>query len=318
MIRSIGRAVLVTSAIASLVVRSSSIDAQAPPTVQDGVYSDAQASRGQALYTQRCASCHGPALAGASAPALTGDAFTNRFGMEPLSALFIQIRYAMPPGAAADAKLTSEQAADLVAHILKSNRFPAGKSDFAATDAVNSRIAWPAGRGVGAGSAPASTWYAPTGNLAQLMRAVFYHNSNLIFSIQEVEAADLPPRPPPSRPDGLTQFDLGLLLYSGWPVVENAATALADASALMMLPGLRCENGRAAPIAEPDWIRLTDQMVSVARRTYRLAQTRDREAVSTYTTDLSNACNACHRVYRDVGGRGRGGPGNTSGRCMHR
>jgi cytochrome c556 len=103
-------------------------------------------------------------------------------------------------------------------------------------------------------------------------------------------------------------------------VVENAATAIADASALMMLPGLRCENGRAAPVTEPDWIRFTDQMISVARRTYRLAQTRDREAVSTFTLDLSNACNACHRTYRDVGGRGRGiaGLANTSGRCMHR
>jgi mono/diheme cytochrome c family protein len=309
---------MATFALMSLLVTSGSIDAQAPPTVEDGVYSDAQASRGQVLYAQRCAACHGPALAGASAPALTGDAFTNRFRAEPLSALFIQIRYAMPPGTAGEAKPTPEQAADLVAHILKSNRFPAGKDDFAASDAVNSRIAWPPGRGVGAGSAPASTWYAPTGNLAQLMRAVFFHNSNLIFSIQEVEAADIPPRPPPSRPDGLTTFDIGLMLYSGWPVVENAATALADASALMMLPGLRCENGRAAPITEPDWIRFTDQMIAVARRTYRLAQTRDKEAVSSYTADLSNACNACHRVYRDVGGRGRGGLGNTSGRCMHR
>ena len=70
-------------------------------TVQDGVFSDAQATRGQALYAQRCAGCHGPALAGASAPALTGDLFTNKFRMEPLSALFIQIRYAMPPGGGA-------------------------------------------------------------------------------------------------------------------------------------------------------------------------------------------------------------------------
>jgi mono/diheme cytochrome c family protein len=317
MIRSMCGAGVVASALVLLSVTSSPVDAQAPPTVQDGVYSDAQASRGQALYAQRCAGCHGPALAGASAPALTGDRFTSRFRMEPLSALFIQIRYAMPPKAADAATLTSEQAADVVAHILKSNGFPAGKADFAATGAANSQVAWPAGRG-GAGSAPASTWYAPTGNLAQLMRAVFFHNSNLIFAIQEMEAANLPPQPPPSRPDGLTMFDLGLMLYTGWPVVENAATALADASALMMLPGLRCENGRAAPITEPDWIRLTDQMISVARRTYRLAQTRDKEAVASYTTDLSNSCNACHRVYRDVGGRGRGGLGDTSGRCMHR
>jgi mono/diheme cytochrome c family protein len=314
---------LATATFTIVLIASTSLGAQAPPrTVQDGVFSDAQATRGQALYAQRCAGCHGPALEGAQAPALTGSRFVGRFSLEPLSALFIQIRYAMPPTtpprADAKAQLTNDQAADLVAHLLKSNGFPAGKADFAAADAANSQIAWPAGRGAGARGAPATTWYAPTGNLAQLMRAVFFHNSNLIFSIQEVDAADLPPKPPPSRPDGLTIFDWGLLAYSGWPVVENAATAIADASALMMLPGLRCENGRAAPVTEPDWIRLTDEMISVARRTYRLAQMRDREAVSSYTLDLSNACNACHRVYRDVGGRGRGGPGNTAGRCLHR
>ena len=290
--------------------------AQAPRTVQDGVYSDAQASRGQTLYAQRCTGCHGPSLGGASAPALTGDLFTNKFRMEPLSALFIQIRYAMPPKAEANAQLTSEQAADLVAHVLKSNGFPAGKTDFPPADATNSPIGWPAGRGVGASSASSPSWYTPTGNLAQLMRGVFFHNSNLIFSIQELEAKDLPPKPPPTRPDGLTTFDWGLMAYTGWPAVENATTALADASALLMLPGLRCENGRAAPITEPDWIKFTDQMIFVARRSYRLAQTKNKEALSEFTLDLSNACNACHRVYRDVGGRG--GAGNTSGRCMHR
>jgi len=289
--------------------------AQAPRTVQDGVYSAAQASRGQTLYAQRCANCHGPALAGASAPALTGDLFTNKFRMEPLSALFIQIRYAMPPKAEANAQLTSEQAADLVAHVLKSNGFPAGQTDFPAADATNSPIGWPAGRGVGASSAPSPSWYSPTGNLAQLMRGVFFQNSNLIFSIQEVEAKDLPPQPA-SRPGGSTTFDWGLMVYTGWPAIENATTALADASALLMLPGLRCENGRAAPITEPDWIKFTDQMISVARRSYRLAQTKNKEALSEFTLDLTNACNACHRVYRDVGGRG--GAGNTAGRCMHR
>ena len=307
-------------------------NAQPTRTVQDGVFSDAQAARGQALYAQRCAGCHGPALAGASAPALTSDLFTNKFRTEPLSALFIQIRYAMPPvpvaaapagGGAVEAatpngQLTDDQAADLVAHVLKSNGFPAGKADFPAADAINNQIAWPAGRGVGAASAPTSSWYVPTGNLAQLMRGVFFHNSNLIFSIQEVEAKDLPPKPPDSRPDGLTTFDWGLMIYTGWRAVEQSSTALADASALMMLPGLRCENGRAAPVTEPDWIRFTDRMISVAKRTYRLAQTKNKDAVAEYTLDLSNACNACHGTYRDVGGRGRGGAGNTSGRCMHR
>ena len=319
---SYARGVLLTAlaapAFAALLITSPALGAQAARTVQDGVFSDAQAARGQALYAQRCAGCHGPALAGASGPALTGDLFTNKFRMEPLSALFIQVRYAMPPGAADTAMLKDDESADLVAHMLKNNGFPAGKTDFAAADAVNSQVAWPAGRGVGAGSAPASTWNAPTGNLAQLMRGVFFHNSNLIFTIQEVEAADIPPPPPSSRPDGLTVFDWGLRIYTGWRAVEQSATALADASSLMMVPGLRCENGRAAPITEPDWIRFTDRMIAVARRTYRLAQTKNKEAVAEFTTDLSNACNACHQTYRDVGGRGRGGAGNTAGRCMHR
>ena len=53
--------------------------------------------------------------------------------------------------------------------------------------------------------------------------------------------------------------------------------ALADASTIMMLPGLRCENGRLAPNTEPDWIRFTDQMIAVAKRTYRLAQTQNKD-----------------------------------------
>jgi mono/diheme cytochrome c family protein len=319
MIRSILGGVTAAAALLLLVALSISIGAQAPRSVQDGVFSDAQAGRGQALYAQRCAGCHGPALEGAQAPPLTGDGFTTKFRAEPLSALFIQIRYAMPPNAAAEAQLTSDQAADLVAHVLKTNGFPAGKTDFAGADGSSSQIAWPAAAVASGGTAAPSTMYRPAGNLNQLMRGVFFPNSNLIFSIQEVEAADLPPAPPSSRPDGLTTFDWGLLIYKGWPVVENSATAIADASLLLLQPGLRCENGRAAPITEPDWIRFTDRMISVAKRTYRLAQTKNKDAVSEYTADLSNACNACHGTYRADGGRGRGRGGNlTAGRCMHR
>jgi mono/diheme cytochrome c family protein len=329
-LRGVLGALIATSAAAFLFVTSISIAAQAPTqtsrTVQDGVFSDAQATRGQALYGQRCAGCHGPALAGAQGPPLAGEAFVNTFRMEPLSALFIKIRYKMPPtppGATPGTPLTSEQAADLVAHVLKSNGFPAGKTDFASSDAVNSEIGWPA-----AATPPSSR--APTGTLNQLMRGIFFHNSNLIFSVQEMEPADLPPKPPPSRPDGLTTFDWGLMIYTGWPAVENAASSIADASTLLLQPGLRCENGRAAPVTEPDWIRLTERMIAVAKRTTRLAQTQSKEAVSEYTLDLSNACNACHLTYRDVGGRGRGRGGNPPGatgnlnananamRCMHR
>ena len=305
-----------------MLIASVAVDAQAPRTVQDGVFSDAQATRGQALYGQRCAGCHGPALAGAQAPPLAGEAFTSKWRLEPLSGLFIKIRYTMPPSAAAAAQLTPEQGADLVAHVLKTNGFPAGKTDFPAAEATTSRISWPAAPAASAATAAAAARYPPTGTLNQLMRGVFFPNSNLIFTVQTRDpAAPVPPPDPAAKGAGFSVFEWGQGIYTGWPVIENAAASLADASPWMLSPGLRCENGRLAPVTEPDWIRFTDQMVSVAKRTLRLAQTRNQEAVSEVTGDLSDACAACHSVYRDVGGRGRGANplgGVNNARCTHR
>src|SRR5688500_895824 len=323
-IRPVLGAALAMSAIVFLLASISNIEAQATRTLQDGVFSDAQATRGQALYTQRCAGCHGADLTGgAQAPPLEGAAFRFKWRQEPLSALFIKIRYTMPPNSADAAKLTAEQGADLVAHVLKSNRFPAGKADFAAADAATSSIVWPPAPAAGEEPPNVAARYPPTGTLNQLMRGIFFHNANLIFAVQEVDPKDLPGLPSSDKPGGITIFDQGLMMYPGWQAVEHAATALADASTLLMQPGLRCENGRLAPITEPDWIRFTDRTLAAARRMYRLAQMRNNEAISEFTLELSNSCNACHLVYRDVGGRGRGrgsnaGAGSGGARCMHR
>src|SRR5688572_8830827 len=177
-------------AVVLLLTASASIDAQAPRTVQDGVFSAAQATRGRALYAQRCAGCHGPALAGAQAPPLEGQAFKFKWRQEPLSALFIKVRYTMPPSAAPPGaapptapdveRLSPDQGADLVAHILEVNGFPAGKTDFAAADAPASSIGWPAAP---AGEQPPmlAAPYPPSGTLNELMRGVFFPNSNMIF-----------------------------------------------------------------------------------------------------------------------------------------
>jgi len=317
-LRLVLRAVLSASAVTVLLVTATSIDAQSPRTVQDGVFSKAQAARGGTLYAQRCAGCHGAALSGAQGPPLEGPAFRFKWRKEPLSALFIKIRYTMPPVAAGAERLVPDQGADLVAHILQSNAFPAGAADFAAADAATSSIAWPAGP---ASEEPSTTVakYPPAATMNQLMRGVFFPNANLIFTVQELEPKDLPPQPQANKPGGLTIFEWGQEVYTGWPVVENAAVALADASTIMLVPGLRCENGLLAPNTEPDWIQFTDRMIAVAKRTYRLAHTQNKDAVSEFTSDLSNACNACHLVYRDIRGRGRGAnaPGGAA-RCMHR
>jgi hypothetical protein len=76
-------------------------------------------------------------------------------------------------------------------------------------------------------------------------------------------------------------------------------------------------------VTDPDWIKYTEEMIAVSRRIYKLSQSRDQEAVSDATGDLSDSCAACHAAYRDVRGRGQGGfntndPSNNANRCQSR
>jgi mono/diheme cytochrome c family protein len=296
--------------------------AQGARTVRDGVFTDAQAARGQATYQKQCASCHGDTLHGSQGPPLVADAFLSHWHTQPLADLASKIRNTMPAGAAGT--LTPQQSVDLVAFILKSGGFPAGKTDLAADDATLGKITWPAG--LVAAAAPSGAQgrvYPPLGNMAQLMRGIFFPNSNLIFTVQTRDPG-APAKPTADNPNaGFSFVDWGAGIYGGWELVDNAALALADASPLMLVPGMRCENGRLAPVTEPEWIKYTEELIAVSRRVYRLSQTRNQEAVAEATGDLSDACAACHGVYRES--RGRGGrapdptdPSNKAGRCMPR
>jgi len=295
-------------ALAALVTTGVIAHAQAPRTVQDGVYTTAQAARGVELYGQQCASCHGATLQGVSGPPLQGDLFVSRWQTEPLSALVSRIQKTMP--ADAPGKLTSEQTADLVAHVLNRNGFPAGTTQLAATEAGTGAIRWPQRAVAATQAAGTGSVRPPVGNLAQLMRGVFFPNSNLIFAVQQQDpgAAKAPSN---VQAGTSTIFDWGMGIYTGWQVVDNAAIAIADISPLMLNPGLRCENGKPAPVTDPDWIKFTDQMIAVSKQIYRLSQTRNQEAVSDATGDLSDACAACHTAYRDVRGRGAAPPNPT-------
>ncbi|HEY6507569.1 MAG TPA: cytochrome c [Vicinamibacterales bacterium] len=297
--------------------------AQAARTVRDGVFTAAQAARGQALYDKQCASCHGGALEGAQGPPLVGGVFVNIWARQPLAELANKIRFTMPADAAGT--LTPQQSTELVAHLLAKGGFPAGGTELSADAAALGRITWPEGLVAQAG-VPATTGakvYPPLGNMAQLMRGIFFTNSNLVFTVQTRDPAA--PAPPPSADNqaaGFSFVDWGMGIYKGWELIDNAALALADASPLMLAPGIRCENGRPAPVTDADWIRLTEEMIAVARRTYRVVQTRNQEAVAEATGDLSDACANCHRAYRDLPGRGRGtdptDPSNKAARCQPR
>ena len=101
---------------------------QPAQTVWDGVYTTAQAKRGEAAYASECARCHGTQLTGGeSAPPLTGiDFFSNWNGLS-VGELFERIRTSMPadrPG-----RLTREQNSEIIAYMLQVSQFPAGERE---------------------------------------------------------------------------------------------------------------------------------------------------------------------------------------------
>lgn len=100
------------------------------PSTWAGVYTDAQAQTGQTAYTKHCAECHGQDFAGDGfAPSLKGPEFMNNWNGLSVGDLYERIRISMPP---ADPNAASaKEKADIVAYLLKSNGFPAGKADLA-------------------------------------------------------------------------------------------------------------------------------------------------------------------------------------------
>src|SRR6185436_7749344 len=145
------------------------LSAQAPRTITEGVYSAAQAARGQQLYKAQCAACHGNTLEGTSGPPLVGDGFLSNWSAQPLTNLAAKIQKTMPfnlPGS-----LSKNQSADLVAYVLQAGKYPAGQAEL--SDAVLAQIVFPTVRG-------STVAGAPEGNLAELMRAIAFPNSNII------------------------------------------------------------------------------------------------------------------------------------------
>jgi mono/diheme cytochrome c family protein len=105
----------------------SAITAGQEKSVWDGVYTEAQAKRGEALFTEKCAKCHGPDMTGGDAPSLTGSEFGGNWDDLSLGDLAERLRISMPQDN--PQSLTREQTADIVAAIVKGNRMPAGQTD---------------------------------------------------------------------------------------------------------------------------------------------------------------------------------------------
>ena len=104
--------------------------AQTSRSVWDGVYTQAEAGRGKAAYTQHCANCHGAGLAGGDeAPALIGGTFLANWSQHSADELLERVQTTMPadrPGS-----LSRKMNADILAYIFAANKFPAGSQALA-------------------------------------------------------------------------------------------------------------------------------------------------------------------------------------------
>jgi len=115
--------------LATVLMLRATVHAQ-PPTksIWDGVYSEAQATRGKALYSQECASCHGSELTGGEmAPPLAGGEFMAGWDGLTIGDLFERVRISMPQNA--PGSLSGQQNADILSFMFSANKFPAGQAE---------------------------------------------------------------------------------------------------------------------------------------------------------------------------------------------
>ena len=108
-------------------------------TVWDGVFTAAQAERGQQVYDQACASCHQKDLLGErDAPALVGESFSGRWNGTTTDDMLQTIRRTMPQEA--PDSLGTQGYVDIISYLLKVSGSPAGTTELPTDSAALQQI----------------------------------------------------------------------------------------------------------------------------------------------------------------------------------
>ena len=110
-------------------------------TTLDGIYTEPQARRGEKIYADSCASCHGEDLSGGGqTPALAGKEFNADWNDLAMSDLFDRTRATMPadkPGT-----LKPAEVADVMAFLFRKAQMPAGPTELPSDTAALKAIAF--------------------------------------------------------------------------------------------------------------------------------------------------------------------------------
>jgi hypothetical protein len=117
----------------------------------------------------------------------------------------------------------------------------------------------------------------PYGNLKQVMRSVALPNSDMIFAIQS--------KPPKTDME--------------WQAVVNAAVAIEELENLIVIPGRMLSNGQPVPVQAADYAKYAEALAPAGRECLKAVLIKNQDAIGNCTDTLSQACDNCHKVYRD-------------------
>jgi len=148
-----------------------------------------------------------------------------------------------------------------------------------------------------AASATSGPKMQPYANLAQVMRALPFPSSNIIFDAQTHDPGA------PKKTEGGTGGGASSTfanIYTGWPLVEHSALALAETANLIMIPGRLCQNGKPVPLDQEDFRKAAQGLVAAGLAANKAAQAKNQEQLIEVSNQVAEACAACHEIYRDA------------------
>ena len=159
---------------------------------------------------------------------------------------------------------------------------------------------------------PAAPAFTPTphGTLLQVMRAMPFPWSNIVFDAQTSDPGK-PVKPgDPAGASASAQYG-GIPEYAGWNAVVTAGVALQETANLILIPGRKCGNGQPVPVDQEDFKKWAADLTAVGVEVQKFgeAKTYNEDAVLELTGKVSDACAACHDKYRNT-------PKEPEDRCM--
>lgn len=104
---------------------------QAATTTKSGVYTNAQAARGESSFANSCVGCH-------AVETYTDATFRNGWNGATVWELFSYMRESMPEDA--PGMLSAKEYSDIVAYFLKLNRTPTGTAELPTTEEALKKI----------------------------------------------------------------------------------------------------------------------------------------------------------------------------------